>query len=244
MRCLVVIPGRLGSKRFPNKPLAMVGGQSLFANVIDSALAADVGTVVAAVDSPQLAEIAAAKGVTALRPEGDFVCGSERVAAAYEMLGGGEELVINLQGDMPFFPADTLKLAIDYLGEADISTLASPLAAAEAAEPNKVKAAVEWGEAIRVEATRVERVKCGEARDFSRKPITASDGKYYLHHGIYCFRIGALRRFAALKQSPKEVAENLEQLRALEAKMRINVGIGERLNAVDSPKDLANLSPK
>ena len=201
------------------------------AHVIDSALAANVGKVVVACDGPRLAAVAAAKGVETAMPRGNFICGSERVAATYKMLDGGEEVVINLQGDIPFFPPSTLAFALNCLGSADIATLVSPLTAEGMNNPNNVKAAVNWDEGT----------DRGEATDFSREAIAASDGGYYLHHGIYCFTAGVLERFASLPASARELAENLEQLRAIAAEMRIAVGLTAGLHSIDSPEDLAQI---
>ena len=293
----MIIPVRMGSTRFANKPLAIVGGKPLLANVIESALKAKPRKVVVASDgAPQLTQIAQECGVERVVASGNFDCGSQRVAYAYEKLVKAEpslagEVVVNLQGDIPYFPKEALELVAGLLerdgaskgngpgnggskGAAqggdksngassgtnkatdkatstapttgatntapegiEMATLVSPFGTTEqVTNPNAVKAKVEWHSPTTGSKAR------GKAVEFSRHPVKSSDGKFYLHHGIYGFTPLALRQFAVLSPSPREKLEHLEQLRALGARIPIWVAkIETGFGSVDSTEDIASL---
>jgi len=237
---LVIIPVRLDSTRFKNKPLTLINGKPLLARVIESALRANPTKIVVAHDGDErLAAIAKQYSVEAVEAVTDangdeFNCGSERVAYAYHKIGSDDELIINLQGDIPYFPEDTLQQVAKRIEPNGMATLVSPAQSEQLADKNAVKVAVSWDESS--EASE------GKAVYFSRSAIVASDGKHYFHHGIYGFSPSALRQFASISPSPLEQAESLEQLRALEAGIAIRVGLTlENFGAVDTPEDVANL---
>jgi 3-deoxy-manno-octulosonate cytidylyltransferase (CMP-KDO synthetase) len=231
---VAVIPARYRSRRFPGKPLAPVSGIPLVAHVarrvVESAVAE---RVIVATDDPRIAEAVARSGCAVelhLSSE-PFASGSDRVAEAVSRLEGAE-VVINVQGDEALVDAAMLRAAIAALesGPSEIGTVAAPVEDPSLLDdPNAVKVAID-GE--------------GRALAFARRLEglgTAGAGGGVLHHGgVYAFTRASLVRFAALPPSRAEVEEGLEQLRALEAGMRIGVARIERpLASVNTPEDLA-----
>ena len=172
----------------------------------------------------------------------DHASGSDRIFEALERLdpGGHHDVVVNVQGDLPTIAPEALRAVMTPLADAavDIATLAVEIGEpAERANPNVVKAAVVFEDAFE-KGTRV-----GRAVYFSRAPVPWAGPKdawpLYHHIGLYAYRRGALERFVALPPSPLERRERLEQLRALEAGMRVDVALVDTLPlGVDTPADL------
>ena len=235
MNPLIVIPARLASSRLPDKPLADIGGRAMILRVLDAARAADVGrAVVAAADAP-IAAAVEADGGEAVLTDPDLPSGSDRVHAAARRLDpdGRHDVVVNLQGDMPTLSPAALRAVVAVLAAApaaDIATLATPTEdAAEIADPNVVKAVL----ALEPGGER------GRALYFTRAAAPAGPGPVWHHIGVYAFRRAALERFTGLSPSPLERRERLEQLRALEAGMRIDAAlVAESPLGVDTPADL------
>ncbi len=218
MSVLCVIPARYGSKRFPGKALASDTGRPLIQHVHETAAAADrLDRIVVATDDERIVRAVEAFGGTARMTRPDHPCGTNRAAEVAEDYPDAR-VVINLQCDEPEMdPAwlDRLVEALEEGPEVGLATLAGPLDAAGAADPNHVKVVVASG---------------GEALYFSRSVIPfARDGEaarrapLRLHVGIYAFTADALRAYAALPPSPLEETEKLEQLRWLEAGGRVRV---------------------
>lgn len=227
MATLVVIPARMGSTRFPGKPLADLAGQTLIERVCRRAaqLAGVAGPRVAT-DDPRILEHVQALGFEACLTDPGHASGTDRVA---EAAAGWPGLVLNLQGDEPLFDLAAVAALIARL-EADptipIGTVGVPLAAADRENPDRVK---------------LLRGPDGFARDFRRRLLAppAADSALFLHAGVYLYRAEALARFVALPPSPREREERLEQLRALEAGLPIWVEPGrEWAPGVDRPEDL------
>ncbi len=234
---VIVIPARLGSTRLPNKPLADIAGAPMIVQVWRRAREADIGPVVVACAEPEIAEAVEAEGGRAILTDADLPSGSDRVFAALEILdpAGNHGVVVNLQGDLPTIAPGDIRAALAALADgADIGTLACPIGdPAERDDPNVVKVAI----ALQPGANR------GRALSFSRAAAEASgregDGKLYHHIGIYAYRREALARFVALPTGVMEARERLEQLRAMEAGMRIDVGVVDSVPlGVDTPADL------
>jgi 3-deoxy-manno-octulosonate cytidylyltransferase (CMP-KDO synthetase) len=228
--CLVVIPARLGSTRFPAKVLARLGGRSVVEWCWRAARASRVGPVVVAADDERVRRAVAAFGGLAVMTPVSCASGSDRVARAAR--GRREPLVINLQGDMPFIKPSTLRRVAELLRRnprADMATAVMPLRdQRREADPNVVKAALAGD---------------GRALYFSRAPIPfARDGgkpRRFEHLGIYGFRRRCLERFVRLPATPLERCECLEQLRALEDGMSIYAAVvTEQPVAIDTPADL------
>lgn len=232
---VILIPARLGSTRLPRKALADIGGRPMIELVWSRARVAGLGPVAVVTDSVEIAEVIRAVGGVALLQQSEFRCGSDRIAAALATIDseGRHDAVVNLQGDNPFLPDDALAAALALLGEptVDIGTLAAPAAAEEADDPNAVKLV---GTEIAPRRLR--------ALYFTRARAPWGEGPLLKHIGVYAFRRSRLERFAALPPSPLERRENLEQLRALEAGMRIDAAVLDKASpSVDTGRDLAAL---
>lgn len=235
MRTRIVIPARMASTRLPGKPLAEIGGRAMILRVLDAAAAADVGPVAVAAADPEITEAVKAAGHEAVLTDPGLPSGSDRVRAAADLLDpqGEAEIIVNLQGDMPTLEPAALRAVVALLerGEADIATLATPTDdPREKADPNVVKAILALDDGARA----------GRALYFTRAAAPTGEGPLWHHIGVYAFRRAALRAFTELEPSPLEKRERLEQLRALEAGMRIDAAIIEAApEGVDTPADLA-----
>ncbi|HXY58735.1 MAG TPA: 3-deoxy-manno-octulosonate cytidylyltransferase [Methylocystis sp.] len=232
MTPLILIPARIGSARLPAKALACIGGKPLIAHVLERALEASVGRVAVATDSGEIAAAARAAGGEAVMTRGDHACGSDRVFEAASVLDpeGRYGVVVNLQGDQPFLPTGALAAALALLEDetVHIGTLAAPMAAEEADDPNAVKLV-----GSRIGPRRL------RALYFTRARAPHGEGPLYHHLGVYAFRRAALARFAAQPVSELERRERLEQLRALEDGMRIDAAELDNAGvSVDTPRDL------
>jgi len=231
---IVLIPARMAATRLPGKPLADIAGKPMIVHVVARAVEAAVGPVWVATDAPEIAAAVKAEGANAVMTRADHASGSDRI---FEALGkvdpaANTAIILNLQGDLPTVSPRAIRAAIVLLADpaVDIGTIAAEISDdAERADPNVVK----------VVGTPV-----GEGRlralYFSRATVPAGDGPHYHHIGLYAYRRAALEKFVNLKPSPLERREKLEQLRALEAGMRIDVAIVDAVPlGVDTPADLA-----
>ena len=223
-RPLIVIPARMAATRLPGKPLADIGGRPMIAWMLERALAADVGPVVVAAGDPEIVAAVEKAGGRAVLTDPALPSGTDRVHAA--AVGGGHDVIVNLQGDMPTVAPATIRAAVAALtAGADIAPLVSPSDdPVDRDNPNVVKAIV---------------AADGRALYFTRAPAPSGDGPVLRHVGIYVYRRAALDRFVAAPPSPLELREKLEQLRALEMGMTIRAGVvAEFPKGVDSPADL------
>jgi len=231
---IVIIPARMASTRLPGKPLADIHGKPMIVRVMERAIAAALGPVAVACGDLAIAEAVHAAGGRAVLTDPDLPSGSDRVFAALEHLdpAGQHDVVVNLQGDFPTIAATALRLVVMPLADpaVDIGTLVVPIASeAEANTASFVKAACVFAEGAPV----------APALYFSRQPIPWGDGPRWHHVGIYAYRRPALALFVSLAPSPLEMRENLEQLRALEAGVRIACArIEHGPFGVDTPEDL------
>ena len=234
MTPIVVIPARMASTRLYGKPLADIGGKPMIVRMLELAWAAELGPVAVACGDPEIADAVRAAGGTAVLTAPDLPSGSDRVYAALATLdpAGTHDVVVNLQGDFPTLPVASLRAAVAPLAdpEVDIGTLVVPfLSDAEAATESFVKAACLFAAGATV----------ARALYFSRQPIPWGPGPRWHHIGIYAYRRAALARYVALPESPLEQRERLEQLRALEAGMRIGCAlVPHGPFGVDTPEDL------
>ena len=232
---VVIIPARLAATRLPDKPLADIRGEPMIVHCWRRALAARVGPVIVACADRAIAEAVTAAGGEAVMTDPDHRSGSDRVFEALEAADpqGRYHTVVNLQGDLPTIEAPVIRAVLTPLAEAavDIATIAAPIARpAERLDANVVKVVLAMAP---VAAT-------GRALYFSRAPVPAGDGPMYHHIGLYAYRRAALERFVGLPPSPLETRERLEQLRALEAGMRVDVALVDSVPlGVDTPADLA-----
>lgn len=230
---IILIPARMASTRLPGKPMAEIGGLPMIVQVCRRAAEAEVGAVAVATDSEEIAEAVEKAGFRAVMTRGDHQSGSDRISEALEKLDGEGTIatVVNLQGDLPTIDPTLVRAALRPLeNEAvDIATLAVEIRdPAERTNPNVVKAV---GSPIGPARLR--------ALYFTRATAPHGEGPLYHHVGLYAYRREALARFVALRPSPLEKREKLEQLRALEAGMRIDVEIVDTVPlGVDTPADL------
>ena len=232
-KAIVLIPARMASTRLPGKPLADICGLPMIVQVATRAREADVGRVVVAVDDQQVFDVVRAAGFEAMMTRIDHQSGSDRI---YEALlkadpDGEAEIVINVQGDLPTVEPASIRAASNPLENpgTDIATLTVPITEeGEKTNPNIVKVV---GSPAGPGLLR--------ALYFTRATAPYGDGPLYHHIGLYAYRRAALERFVALPPSPLEKRESLEQLRALEAGMRIDVAIVDSVPlGVDTPADL------
>ena len=234
MSTIIVIPARMASTRLPGKPLADIAGQSMIVRVWRQAIKAAMGPVIVAAAEPEIAQEIKRAGGEVVLTDASLPSGSDRVHQAMLRYDPDRRFatIVNLQGDLPALDPQVLTTVQKTLTQsgAGIATLAAPIANPEDGDnPAVVKAIVAWNST----GSR------GRALYFTRARAPYSDGPLFHHAGIYAFTREALDRFVALPVSPLERREKLEQLRALEAGMHIEVGcIDEVPLSVDTPDDL------
>jgi 3-deoxy-manno-octulosonate cytidylyltransferase (CMP-KDO synthetase) len=232
-RTLVLIPARMAATRLPGKPLLDIGGLPMIVHVLRRAEEAQIGRVAVATDTPEIAAAVRAHGGEVVMTRPDHPSGSDRIFEALKQLDpdGKIEIVVNLQGDFPTISPGNIRDVLPPLADpaVDIATLAAQIhSEEEATNPNVVKAV---GSPIGLRRLR--------ALYFTRATAPTGDGPRYHHIGLYAYRRAALERFVTLPPSPLEQQEKLEQLRALEAGMRIDVMIVDTVpRGVDTPADL------
>jgi 3-deoxy-manno-octulosonate cytidylyltransferase (CMP-KDO synthetase) len=232
-RTLVLIPARMASTRLPGKPLMDIAGLPMIVHVLRRAEAAQIGRVAVATDTPEIAAAVSSHGFEAVMTRADHPSGSDRIYEALCKLDprGEAEVVINLQGDFPTIHPDNIRSVLGPLADpaVDIATLAAEIhTEEESIAPSVVKAI---GSPVNSGRLR--------ALYFTRATAPWGDGPRYHHIGLYAYRRAALERFVALPPSPLEQREKLEQLRALEAGMRIDITIVETVpRGVDTAADL------
>lgn len=229
---IVLIPARMASIRLPGKPLEDIAGQPMIVHVLRRALAAKIGEAVVATDSEAVAAAVEKSGGRAIMTRADHVSGSDRIYEALEALDPERRLgvVVNVQGDLPTIEPADIRAALKPLADAavDIATLAAVITdPAECRNPNVVKVSGSAVAPARLRAT-----------TFTRADATGP-GPHYHHIGLYAYRRAALERFVKLPPSPNERREELEQLRALDAGMRIDVAVVKSVPlGVDTPEEL------
>ena len=234
-----VIPARLGSTRFPGKPLASIGGQPMIARVVKRALNADVfDRVLVATDDERIRDAAAAAGADVRMTHPDIPNGTLRSYDAlmqWEADAGSEAgYIVNIQGDEPFVHPEQLQKLAQLIRKPGVSiaTLARPKPAgdAERSNPNRVKVTCDLN---------------GLALYFSRAPIPSSEGPWLEHVGLYAFTRGAMEAITLLHATELEKRERLEQLRWLEHGWRISVGRTSHASySIDTPKDLIQIEKR
>jgi 3-deoxy-manno-octulosonate cytidylyltransferase (CMP-KDO synthetase) len=232
-RILVLIPARMAATRLPGKPLLDIGGLPMIVHVLRRAEEAKIGRVAVATDTPEIAAAVKAAGGEVVMTRGDHPSGSDRIHEAMRTIDpdGQAEIVVNLQGDFPTIDPSTIRAALPPLEDpaVDIATLASQIHTEEEDRAPSVVKAV--GSPIGPNRLR--------ALYFTRATAPHGDGPRYHHIGLYAYRRAALERFVALPPSPLEQQEKLEQLRALEAGMRIDITLVDSVpRGVDTPADL------
>lgn len=232
-KCLIVIPARFASQRFPGKVLAMLAGKPVIQHVWEAAIKTGLGEVKVATEDKKVFDFLHSIGANAVMTSASCKSGTDRV---YEASNGTDaDYIINIQGDEPFMTAETLKkafLKLKNFPDCQIGTACVKLSGEDIINPNCVKIAMNAE---------------GKALYFSRAPIPfhhklseiANTYPYYLHLGFYIYRRETLKKFVSLPPSPLEKLERLEQLRALENGIKICVAEVEPLGpSIDTPEDL------
>jgi len=233
MRPILLVPARMASTRLPGKPLADIAGKPMIVHVLERARETGLGPAVVATDDAGVARAVESAGGVAVMTRTDHPSGSDRI---FEALGridphGEHDVVVNVQGDLPTLDPAIVRAAAALLDDpaVDIGTLAAEIRVeAERTSPNVVKAV---GSPIAPGRLR--------ALYFTRATAPWGEGPLYHHIGLYAYRRRALAAFVGMPPSALEQREKLEQLRALEAGMRIDVAIVDTVPlGVDTPEDL------
>jgi len=234
MNPIVLIPARMAATRLPGKPLADIGGVPMIIRVLRQAEAAGVGPVAVAAGDAQIVEAVTKAGGRAVLTDPDLPSGSDRILAALHELdpAGAHDVVINLQGDMPFVSPEIISACAGVLADqpaCDIATVVAPEASpADRGNPDVVKAVLALAQGDRV----------GRALYFTRSTLYG-EGPIWRHIGIYGYRRAALEAFNAAPPSPLEQREKLEQLRGMELGLSIWAAVADDAPiSVDNPSDL------
>ena len=232
-RTLVLIPARMAATRLPGKPLLDIAGLPMIVHVLRRAEAAQIGRVAVATDAPEIAAVVNSHGGEAVMTRADHVSGSDRIYEALCKLdpAGKIKSVLNLQGDLPTIPPHDVRAALKVLDDpnVDIATLAAEIRREEEHTTPSV---------VKLVGSRLDDKRL-RALYFTRATAPYGDGPRYHHIGLYAYRRQALERYVKLAPSALETREKLEQLRALEAGMRIDAAIVDSVPlGVDTPADL------
>jgi 3-deoxy-manno-octulosonate cytidylyltransferase (CMP-KDO synthetase) len=232
MNPVILIPARMAATRLPGKPLADIGGVPMIVRVLRQAERAGVGPAAVAAGDPEIVEAVEAAGGRAILTDPSLPSGSDRILAALNAMGGGHDVVINLQGDMPFVEERILIACAALLASEPTCDIATVVAAeaspADRTNPDVVKAVLSFPEGSRA----------GRALYFTRSTLYG-DGPIWRHIGIYGYRRAALEAFNAAPPSPLEQREKLEQLRGLELGLSYWAAVAEAAPiSVDNPADL------
>tara|TARA_B100000809_G_scaffold249617_1_gene281163 strand:- start:85 stop:816 length:732 start_codon:yes stop_codon:yes gene_type:complete len=235
---VIIIPTRLGAKRFSNKPLAKIKNIPMIVHVLNRAKESSVGKVYVATPDNEISDIVKENGGHAIVTKNNHFSGSDRVYEAYlKSLKEGTDLIINLQGDMPNINPDSISKLEKLMREnsCDIGTLASPIKNKdEIVDTNIVKVHVDED---------LKNDNFLDAKDFFRTKINLKNEKIYHHIGIYAFTSIALSKYVKLSRSKLEIERNLEQMRAMENNMSIKVGLSNSTPlGVDTEADLKKVS--
>ncbi|MGQ0665220.1 MAG: 3-deoxy-manno-octulosonate cytidylyltransferase [Pseudomonadota bacterium] len=237
---VVIIPARLASTRLPGKPLLEIAGEPMIVHVWRRALEAGLGPVVVAAADPEIAAAVRAAGGVAMLTHRDHLSGSDRIFEALQAFDpeGRFDAVVNVQGDLPTIAPEAVRAVLAPLSEpeVEIGTVAAEIVREEEkTDPNVVKVAVAFTRGGTDGLPPI-----GRALYFSRAGVPSGPGPLYHHIGIYAYRRQALARFVRLPPGALEKRERLEQLRALEGGMRIDVARVDTVPlGVDTPAELA-----
>jgi 3-deoxy-manno-octulosonate cytidylyltransferase (CMP-KDO synthetase) len=228
---IILIPARLASTRLPRKPLADIAGLPMIVQVWQRAMESACGRVVVAAAEDEIVKVVTSAGGEAVLTDPDLPSGSDRIYQALEQIDpkGAHQRIVNMQGDLPTLEPGLITRVLEALGDNDMSTLVAEITeAGERDDPNVVKAIVS-----------LHTPSSGRALYFTRATAPSGDGPLYHHIGIYAYQRAALANFVALPPSVLEQRERLEQLRALEAGMRIGVACVDTVPVgVDTAQDL------
>ncbi|MFI4987886.1 MAG: 3-deoxy-manno-octulosonate cytidylyltransferase [Alphaproteobacteria bacterium] len=232
---ILLIPARMASTRLPDKPLAEIAGEPMIVHVWRRAVEAAVGPVVVAAAEPEIVEAVTRAGGVAVLTRPEHASGSDRIFEALQRVDPERkhDAIVNVQGDLPTIEPEAIRAVLAPLADpaVDIATIATVITREdERHDPNVTKAVAAFAPGART----------ARALYFSRATVPSGEGDHYFHHGLYAYRRAALERFVSLPRGILEARERLEQLRALEAGMRIEVALVDTVALdVNTPADLA-----
>ena len=231
MKTAIIIPSRMASKRFPNKPMAKINGIPMIERVWKQGINSKIGDVYVACCEDEVFDLIRSKGGKAIMTDPNLPSGTDRVFAAFNLLHNKDEYesIINLQGDMPLIDSINIQsVNIPLENGYDIGTIATDISSEEEKNENITKVSIDWKEADVV----------GNSLDFY-KFSTKQSSNIYQHVGIYSFKPIALRKFVSLPPSKNEIDRKLEQLRAIDAGIKIGITYVENVPiSVDTLEDL------
>ena len=234
MKTLILIPARMASLRFPNKPMALICGKPMIQRVWEQAMASNLGEVIVACSEKEVLECIVSLGGKAILTDPNLPSGTDRIFEAIKNKDNMNEFdsIINLQGDMPIIvPHDIVKVNTPLLQGFDIGTLVTELKDNQKNDSNVTKVKIDW----------IKKNTIGQAFDFFKSSKVTYDEVYH-HVGIYSFRYETLKKFISLTPSINELNHKLEQWRALDARMTIGVSYVKDVPiSVDTKKDLINV---
>jgi len=230
---VIVIPARMAAQRLPNKPMADIGGEPMIVHVWRRAMEAKIGPVIVATDAPEIITAVENAGGIAILTRADHPSGSDRIFEAVEKFdpAGRHDVIVNVQGDLPTIDPKIIAASMAPLADpaVDIATLAAIIRREEEKAASHVVKAV--GSPLSKNHLR--------ALYFTRATAPWGEGDLLHHIGLYAYRRAALKRFISLPPSALEQREKLEQLRALENGMRIDIVVVDTVPlGVDTPDDL------
>jgi len=231
MKTAIIIPARMASQRFPNKPMAKINGIPMIERVWKQGINSKIGEVYVACCEDEVFDLISSKGGKAIMTDPNLPSGTDRVFAAFNLLDNKDEYesIINLQGDMPLIDSINIQsVNIPLENGYDIGTIATDISSEEEKNENITKVSIDWKEADVV----------GNSLDFY-KFSTKQSSNIYQHVGIYSFKPIALRKFVSLPASKNEIDRKLEQLRAIDAGIKIGITYVENVPiSVDTLEDL------
>ena len=237
LKTVVIIPSRLHAERLPNKPLAEINGLPMIVHVMERAKESKVGDVIVATPDNEILKVVEENNGNVFLTKDEHKTGSDRIFEVFKSeYKNKANIIINLQGDMPNIKPDSIAKLNKFMKSenCDIGTLASEIKNQdELNNPNIVKVALE---------KTLDDDNFLEAKDFFRKNNVLKDKKVYHHIGCYAFTNQSISKYVALPRTKKEIERNLEQMRALENKMSIKVGLCKSLPlGVDTIEDLEKI---
>ena len=237
IKTAIIIPSRLDAKRLPNKPLKLINQKEMILHVYDLALKSNIGDVIVATPDQKIMNLLLKKGGKAILTKIDHQTGTDRIFEVFEKTLKKEvEIIINLQGDMPNLKSSSIVTLLNHMKKntCDIGTLAS--------EIKNVKEIKDTNICKAISEKDLKKNGFSSAVDFRRELKQNETNNFYHHIGIYAFTSKALMRYVSLKRSKLEISRNLEQMRALENDMKIDIGYVDACPlSVDTEEDLIQI---
>ncbi len=221
MKTLVIIPSRLSASRLPGKPLLKINGLSIISHVYKKAQEANIGEVFVAAEDPEIIEDVEKNGGEAILTNNNHKTGTDRIYEAFVKLGRTDiDLIMNLQGDEPLMNIEDIQNLNKHMirTKRDLGTLAAKISNKKVFENHDIV------KVITEES--LDYIKFPRAINFMRK-LDKENNQTYHHLGIYCYNVEILKRFISFKQSQNEIENRLEQLRALDNNINVNVALAK-----------------